>query len=55
MKKGYWKLISEGDGWDSHYDIYEWYEVDEEGKEYPTGETSKKPSKLNTWSPYNKW
>ena len=55
MSKGYWKLIEEGDGWDSHYDIYEWYEVDEEGYEIATGRTMRKPSKWNAESSYNHW
>ncbi len=31
MAKGYWKLVEEADGWDTHKDKYEWIEeVDEE-------------------------
>lgn len=55
MANGYWKLVDEGDGWDNHYDTYEWYERDEDGDYVPTGETSKRPSKWNTDSPYNRW
>ena len=55
MSKGYWKLIEEGDEWDSYYDIYEWFEVDESGYEIATGRTMRKPSKWNGESRYNRW
>jgi hypothetical protein len=34
MSKGYWKLIDEADGWDTHYNTYVWMEEIDETDRY---------------------
>jgi hypothetical protein len=71
MSKGYWKLIDEADGWDTHHNTYVWMEEVDETDRYgnPTGrktyqETNdysrSRPSWQNgsSWeknSPWSRW
>jgi hypothetical protein len=47
MAKGYWKLIEEADGWDTHYDKYVWMEEVDEVNRWgdPTGRKTYKETK----------